>query len=215
LEIEKAFFILAVQLLHVKSVVVPFEKPFMNGLAILTLGLALSVDTAAIAIASGMAISRMRFRRALQIAFAFGAVQAIMPLIGGVLGAGCRRFLAHWDHWAAFVILTVVGLKMIIESFRIREVEEERKPLHGSVLLLLAVATSVDALAVGVTLGLAHEQIVRPAIGIGLVTFGVALGGLYLGRHSRHFHEQAMEFLAGLVLIGLGVKFLMAHLGAG
>lgn len=185
----------------------------MNGIAILVLGLALSVDTFAIAVASGMAIARMRFRHAVQIAMAFGGTQALMPYLGGKIGAAFRRLIAQWDHWVAFVILTAVGIKIIMESFRIREVESPRSSIAGSALLVLALATSMDALAVGVTLGIAHEEIIGPAIGIGAVTFGVALGGLYLGRHSRHFNEQAMEIIAGIVLIGLGIKFLIRHLG--
>lgn len=180
--------------------------------AILVAAAALSMDAFAVAVASGMAIRNLRLHHALKIAFAFGLFQALMPIIGGFAGIGLRQHISHFDHWAIFSILLVLGIKMIYESYKLKEVEEEKDPLNSSVLLFLAIATSLDALAVGVTMGLSHMPIVRPSTLIGVITFLISLGGVYLGRHSRHVNETIMERLAGLALIAIGLKILWQHL---
>ena len=184
----------------------------MSPWALILVAVALSMDAFAIAIASGMAIRNLRLHHALKIAFAFGLSQAVMPVIGGLAGLGLSQFIAAYDHWVCFAILSILGLKMIYESFKIKEVEKEQDPLNSSVLLILALATIIDALAVGVTMGLSRMRILGPACAIGLITFGITLGGVYLGRHSRHLNERVMECLAGVVLIGIGVKILAQHL---
>ncbi len=178
---------------------------------LILVAVALSLDAFAIAVASGMAIRNLRLHHALKIAFAFGLSQAVMPVIGGLAGVGLRQYISTYDHWVIFVILTALGIKMIVESFKIKEVEEEKDPLNSSVLLLLAIATSLDALAVGVTLGLGHMAIVGPAVIIGIITFAISLAGVYIGRHSRHVNERVMEVVAGLALIGIGIKILVQH----
>jgi putative Mn2+ efflux pump MntP len=170
------------------------------------------MDALAIAVASGMAIRNLRLHHALKIAFAFGLSQAVMPVIGGLAGVGLSTYVARFDHWVCFAILTTLGAKMVYESFKLKEVEEEKDPLNSSVLLILAIATSIDALAVGVTMGLSHMRILGPACLIGLITFGISLAGVYIGRHSRHINERVMECLAGLVLIGIGLRILVQHI---
>jgi putative Mn2+ efflux pump MntP len=184
----------------------------VSPLTLILVALALSMDAFAIAVASGIAIRHLRLHHALKIAFAFGLFQALMPVIGGFTGIGLRQYISTYDHWVIFVILTALGIKMIYESFKIKEVEEEKDPLNSSVLLILAIATSLDALAVGVTMGLGHMAIMLPSVIIGVITFGVTLSGVYIGRHSRHVNERVMEVVAGLALIGIGAKILIQHL---
>jgi putative Mn2+ efflux pump MntP len=184
----------------------------MSFWSLVLIAIALSLDAFAIAVASGMAIRNLKLHHALKIAFAFGLFQAIMPVIGGLTGIGLRQYITTYDHWVIFMILTLLGLKMIYESFKLKEVEEEKDPLNSSVLLILAIATSLDALAVGVTLGLGHMAIMGPAILIGVITFAISLAGVYIGRHSRHVNERVMEVIAGLALIGIGIKILLQHL---
>ena len=184
----------------------------MSFWAIVLVAIALSMDAFAIAVASGMAIRNLRLRHALKIAFAFGLSQAVMPVLGGLAGMSLSRFIAAYDHWVCFAILAALGVKMIYESFKLKEVEEEKDPLNSSVLFILAIATSLDALAVGVTMGLSNQSILGPAILIGLITFAISLAGVYIGRHSRHVNERLMECVAGLALIGIGVRILVQHL---
>jgi len=179
---------------------------------LILVAIALSLDAFAIAVASGMAIRNLRLHHAVKIAFAFGLFQAIMPVIGGFTGIGLQRHINLYDHWVIFAILTGLGLKMIYESFKLKEVEEEKDPLNSSVLLILAIATSLDALAVGVTMGLGNMPIVGPAALIGLITFAITLTGVYIGRHSRHVNERFMEAAAGVALIGIGIRILCFHL---
>ena len=184
----------------------------MSFWTLIMVAVALSLDAFAIAVASGMAIRNLRLHHALRIAFAFGLFQALMPVIGGLTGVGLRQYISDYDHWVIFAILTALGIKMIYESFKIKEVEEEKDPLNSSVLLLLAIATSLDALAVGVTMGLSHWPIFGPAALIGVITFAITLAGVYIGRHSRHVNERVMEVVAGLALVGIGIKILVQHL---
>ncbi len=186
----------------------------MSFWSLVLIAVALSLDAFAIAVASGMAIRNLKLHHALKIAFAFGLFQAIMPVIGGLTGIGLRQYINSYDHWVIFVILTLLGAKMIYESFKLKEIEEEKDPLNSSVLLILAIATSLDALAVGVTMGLGHMAIVLPSILIGVITFAISLAGVYIGRHSRHVNERVMEVIAGLALIGIGIKILLQHLRA-
>lgn len=184
----------------------------MSFWAIVMVAVALSLDAFAIAVASGMAIRNLRLHHALKIAFAFGLFQAVMPVIGGLTGLGLRQYISTYDHWLIFVILTALGIKMIYESFKLKEVEEEKDPLNSSVLLILAIATSLDALAVGVTMGLGRMAILWPSVLIGLITFVISLTGVYIGRHSRHVNERVMECAAGVALIAIGGKILWQHL---
>ncbi len=186
----------------------------MSFWSLVLIAIALSMDALAIAVASGMAIRNLQLHHALKIAFAFGLFQAVMPVVGGLAGLGLQAYVTRYDHWVCFAILTVLGVKMVYESFQLKEIEEEKDPLNSSVLLILAVATSIDALAVGITMGLSHMRILGPACLIGLITFVISLAGVYVGRHSRHLNERVMECLAGVVLIGIGVKLVLQHLNS-
>ncbi len=134
-----------------------------------------------------------------------------MPLIGSLAGLSVKDYLANFDHWVAFGLLTAIGGKMIYESFKIKSTGNNFNPTDITVLLVLAVATSIDALAVGFTLSLITTHFIIAVIIIGLVTFVLSYFGVYIGKKLGHFFESKIEAFGGLVLIALGVKILLQH----
>ena len=142
----------------------------------------------------------------------FGAFQAFMPLIGALAGLSLKTYIQEADHWIAFAILSAVGGKMIYESFKISESHKNFNPSNIPVLLTLSVATSIDALAVGITLSLVALNIITAVIIIGLVTFVLSYIGVYIGRKFGHLFENKIEAVGGLILIAIGIKILLQHL---
>lgn len=170
------------------------------------------MDAFAVSIVSGATYKRLKVRHALRMAGFFGGFQALMPIIGYLAGTAVRHHAELYDHWIAFGLLAGVGGKMIYESFKIEEAEKQRDPTNIIVLLILSVATSIDALAIGVTLSMVADAVVEAAIIIGVITFGLSLGGVYIGKRFGHFFENKIEIAGGLILIGIGVKILLEHL---
>jgi len=165
-----------------------------------------------LAVASGVAIKNLRIHHALRIALAFGLFQAIMPVIGWLAGIVLQGYVAKFDHWVAFGLLAFIGGKMIYEATRIEQAEEPANPLNFYVLLILALATSIDALAVGITFAMLGTAIITPVVVIGSVTFVLSLAGVYIGDVFGHFFEKKIEILGGVVLIGIGIRILFQHL---
>ena len=145
-------------------------------------------------------------------AFFFGGFQAFMPLIGSLAGLSVREYIANYDHWTAFGLLSAVGAKMIYESFKIAPANENFNPSNIFVLLVLSFATSMDALAIGITIPLLPVSIATAVIIIGLVTFLLSYLGVFIGKKSGHFFENKIEALGGLILIALGAKIIFEHL---
>ncbi|HSV26930.1 MAG TPA: manganese efflux pump MntP family protein [Sedimentisphaerales bacterium] len=184
----------------------------MNSVVI-GLALGLSMDAAAVSIASGAAYRDIRARHALRMAIFFGGFQAFMPLIGWAAGSLLSDFIGAWDHWVAFALLTLVGGRMIYEAFKLEEVRKNRSgPSEMMVVLTLAVATSIDAFAVGITLPMLTNSVWLAAAIIGAVTFALSMLGVYLGKSFGHIFENRIEAFGGLVLIFIGVKTLIWHL---
>jgi putative Mn2+ efflux pump MntP len=184
----------------------------MSNVSVVAIALGLAMDAFAVSISSGVAIQQMRVRHALLIAGFFGAFQALMPLAGWTAGRLARAYVEGTDHWVAFGLLCAVGLKMIYESRFQEKAERTADPLNVYVLFALAIATSLDALAVGVSLSMVNVSIARPVVVIGAVTFVMSFAGTYIGDMVGHLFESQLEILGGLVLIGIGVKILLAHL---
>ncbi|MBN2181797.1 MAG: manganese efflux pump [Sedimentisphaerales bacterium] len=180
----------------------------MNFLTILVIAVVLAMDAFAVSIASGATYRYLKIGHTLRIALFFGGFQAFMPLVGALAGLSIKEYIAAYDHWVAFFILAVVGGKMIYESFKITEAEKTHNPSNLLVLLALSVATSIDALAVGITLSLVAASIVAAVIVIGLVTFLMSYAGVMIGKKFGHLFENKIEVVGGLVLIALGVKIL-------
>jgi len=177
------------------------------------IGAGLAMDAFAVSVVSASIYKELNIRHALRMAFFFGGFQAIMPLIGYAAGQSIAGHIEIWDHWIAFGILSVIGGKMIYEAFKIEQVEKEAKnPSNILVLLVLSIATSIDALAVGITLSLVTGYIFRAVVTIGFVTFVISYVGYVVGKRIGHFFENKIEILGGAILIAIGIKILVSHL---
>ena len=182
-------------------------------LSILLIALGLAMDAFAVSITSGISIKNLKKRHALLIGATFGIFQAVMPVLGWALGQWAYQWISAVDYWIAFGLLLFVGGHMIIQSMQPEDKETGPKnPLHLPTLLMLAVATSIDAFAIGISLSMLRVSILQPVLIIGLVTFALSFAGIYFGRLFGHFNEKRMEVAGGLVLIGLGTKMLLDHL---
>jgi len=185
----------------------------LNFLTLILIAFGLSLDAFAVSIASGFTIKERHLQHAFTMAFFFGFFQAVMPVAGWAAGKGLAVWIAEIDHWIAFGILTFIGMKMILESKWV-ETPSENVSVPGGWgrLTLLAIATSIDALAVGLSLGVIRIPIIYPAILIGGVTFGVSLSGVWVGNRFGHLFERQIEVVGGLILIGIGIQILFSHL---
>jgi putative Mn2+ efflux pump MntP len=192
-------------------------------MTLLLLALGLAMDATAVSIASALAAPRVRARDALLLSFLFGLFQALMPVIGWAVGARFASAIASWDHWLAFVLLAGIGAKMLHEAYthhhpgegdsrKAGEAPTERNPFHSGRLVVMAFATSIDALAAGVTLPTLNVHIAMAAAIIGAVTFVLCLLGVSVGRRFGESLEGKLDVVGGLVLIGLGIKTLLEHL---
>lgn len=178
-------------------------------LALISIGVAMD----ATAVCAGMAIRGLRFRELLKLAVTFGLFQLAMALLGAVGGAQLNRYMGAWDHWFAFTLLALVGGRMIHEAFEQERDEEEVRTVGNAMLLLLGIATSIDALAIGVILPTLGLPIVASVVVIGVVTTLLSVVGGRLGRLFGERFGTWTEVFGGLVLIGIGVKTLVEHLG--
>lgn len=188
-------------------------------LTLLMIAIALAMDAFAVAVTSGMRLRCIRIPQAFRMAGAFGLFQFAMPVAGWFLGAGLEKYIEAYDHWVAFALLFIVGARMLKETWdnrgKIPEVcTAETDPTQGSSLLLLAVATSIDALAVGLSLGVLGREIWFPAVVIGLVCFVFTVAGMYLGRAvcslAANWTSRA-NAVGGLILILIGANILREH----
>jgi len=179
---------------------------------IVVIAVGLAMDAFAVSVVSGSAYKQLQIRHALRMATFFGAFQAFMPLIGSMAGLGLKEYITGCDHWIAFCLLSAVGAKMIYESFKIKSVEENPDPSNIFVLLALSVATSIDALVIGITLSLITASIGLAVTIIGLITFALSYAGVIIGKRFGHFFENKIEILGGLILIAIGAKILIGHL---
>jgi putative Mn2+ efflux pump MntP len=184
--------------------------------SILLLALGLAMDAAAVSAVRGLATPRILPRHAALVAIFFGGFQALMPLLGWVIGRRAGPLVQAWDHWVAFVLLSAIGGKMLWESRSSDGAVLDGRDLYGfRVMLILAVATSIDALAVGVTLPLLHAPLILSVITIGVTTALLSVLGLFAGRQFGARLGPRLDFVGGIVLIGLGAKILVDHLRRG
>ncbi|MCF7858068.1 MAG: manganese efflux pump MntP family protein [Candidatus Cloacimonetes bacterium] len=184
----------------------------MDNITILIIALGLALDAFAVSITSGVTLRCFKVRPAFRVAIFFGGFQALMPVIGWFAGSSFKSYIETFDHWIAFGLLVFIGSKMIYESIMIKEAEKKCDPNNLNTVLILAIATSIDALAVGLSFSILQVEIIKPVLIIGLVTFFVSLGGVYLGGKFGSLFENKIELLGGLILIGIGIKILIQHL---
>ncbi len=184
----------------------------MDLFSIIFIAFGLAMDAFAVSVTSGITIKQLKIRNALKIALFFGAFQAFMPVIGWLAGLSLRAFISSVDHWIAFGLLFFVGCKIIYESVKLEPRERTIDPLDVSILLMLSIATSIDALVVGVSFAFLKVSIATPVIIIGVVTFILSFTGVYIGDRFGHFFEKKIEIAGGVILIGIGTKILVEHL---
>ncbi|WP_027390353.1 manganese efflux pump MntP family protein [Chrysiogenes arsenatis] len=186
----------------------------MDTATVFLIAVGLAMDAFAVSITTGFTARCFQIKYALRVALLFGGFQAIMPIIGYLAGLNFRESISSYSHWVAFFLLAAIGTKMIWESWQKTNddscpVTDEAKFHSLFRLFALAIATSIDALAVGVGISLLNVDIFYPAIVIGIVTFIMSIAGVYLGNRFGHSGENRMEFIGGLILIAIGFKILL------
>ena len=185
----------------------------MNLITVTVIAIGLAMDAFAVSIATGATYKKPGTNHAFRIALAFGSFQAVMPVAGWLAGLTVRSFIKDYDHWVAFILLGFIGAKMIYESFKIKQAQERSDRLSAAVLLILAITTSIDALAVGITFSfLLAGSLAVAVIIIGAVTFVFSYAGFYIGKSAGHFFENKIEIAGGIVLLCIGAKILLEHL---
>ncbi len=190
----------------------------MNAPTILALSAGLAMDATAVSAARGFAAEALRLRDVIRVALFFGGFQALMPWLGWLLGDAFGHWVTAWDHWIAFGLLGAIGAKMLWETRSQPALEccaaAKCDELFGTrVMLLLAIATSIDALAVGITLPMLGAPMAFSLACIGLVTAALCALGIVAGRRFGSLLGRRLDAFGGLVLIGLGTKILLEHLG--
>ena len=178
------------------------------------IGVGLSMDAFAVSICKGLGMEKVNKKQAFVIGLYFGGFQALMPLIGWFLGIRFQQYITSIDHWIAFVLLGFIGVSMIMEACSKKEEEQLDESLDIKTMFLLAVATSIDALAVGITLAFLPDTNVPVAVlFIGAITFLLSTLGVKVGNVFGERYKKKAEITGGVILILLGVKILLEHLG--
>jgi len=183
----------------------------MDGFELFAIALGLSMDAFAVAITKGLCLRRMQYKYALITGLYFGGFQALMPLIGYFLGKQFEDYLTSVDHWIIFALLALIGINMILES---RKDEKEKcDTLNFKDMTILSLATSIDALAVGITFAFLHASIFTSIVVIGSTTFLLSFFGVVIGGVFGSKYKSKAEITGGIVLILIGAKILLEHLG--
>ncbi|PWB74927.1 manganese efflux pump [candidate division GN15 bacterium] len=182
--------------------------------ALISVAFALAMDAFAVALAVGARLEKLSYRPVFRLSFHFGLFQFLMPIIGWLVGRQVERYVLSVDHWIALALLALIGGKMIWESFQHDGTESAlADPTRKWSLIGLSIATSIDALAVGLSLALLDVQIVGASIVIGIVAAGMTLIGMRFGRALGERFGQRMELIGGLVLVAIGVRIVLQHTG--
>ena len=184
----------------------------MGGLEILLISIGLAMDAFAVSICKGLSLKTMSWKKAIIVGLYFGFFQALMPLIGYFLGATFESVVTKVDHWIAFILLGIIGINMLKEAFGNDE-ENQNDKVDFKTMIMLAIATSIDALAVGITFAFLKVNMVIATIMIGIVTFAICVIGVKIGNKFGDKYERKAEVVGGLILIFIGIKILLEHLG--
>ncbi len=184
----------------------------MSLLSLFVIAVGLSMDAFAVSICKGLAMQKIDLRKAGIVGLWFGGFQALMPFIGWVLGIRFERYVSAIDHWIAFLLLGIIGISMLKEAFSTEE-KEETDSLDAKTMLLLAVATSIDALTIGITFAFLQVDILPAVCFIGLTTFLFSAIGVGIGHQFGIRYKNKAEIAGGVILIVMGIKILLEHLG--
>ncbi|MGN0416038.1 MAG: manganese efflux pump MntP family protein [Agathobacter sp.] len=180
------------------------------------IGVGLSMDAFAVSVCKGLAMNKVNKKQAVMIGLYFGGFQALMPLIGWFLGVRFQKYITSVDHWIAFGLLVFIGGKMILEAVRdseVQEIGEKDLPLDYKEMFVLAVATSIDALAVGITFAFLDTPIIEAIAIIGCTTFLLSILGVVVGNFFGTRYKKKAEIAGGIILVLIGLKILLEHLG--
>lgn len=186
----------------------------MSTIELILLSVGLAMDAFAVAICKGLNMRKMNYKNALILALFFGGFQALMPSIGYLLGKQFEKYITSVDHWIAFILLSIIGIQMIVESFKKdEEKEEDADKLNLKEYFMLAIATSIDALAVGISLAFLSVSLVKSVSFIGIITFVISFFGVFIGNKFGARFKSKAEFAGGAILILIALKILLGHLG--
>ena len=189
----------------------------MGFIELFLVGVGLSMDAFAVSICKGLGMKRLNMKQALVIGLFFGGFQALMPFLGWALGTQLADLITPIDHWIAFILLAVIGGKMLLDAFRGGDEEEAGEAKDAKLdlkeLFMLAIATSIDALAVGITFAFLGVDIVFAIQVIGATTFVISVAGVAVGHAFGARYEKGATIVGGVVLILIGLKILLEHLG--
>jgi manganese efflux pump family protein len=184
----------------------------MDAFTIILIAVGLAMDAFAVSIANGMTITENKHQSALLTATAFGVFQMIMPIIGYAVGLGFQGIISGVDHWVAFGLLAFIGAKMLYDGVKKEDAQKGPSKLKLRTLLVLAVATSIDALMVGLSFAFLQTSIFVPVVAIGVVTFGLSLVGFHFGCGLGKRFGHRIKIVGGFVLILIGLRILLEHL---
>ena len=184
----------------------------MDIFTILLIAVGMAMDAFAVSLGIGTTESSTNPRARFRLAFHFGLFQFFMPIIGWVAGSTVSRWIAPIDHWVAFALLAYVGVNMIRSGLNPEKESYASDPSRGRTLIVLAIATSIDALAIGLSLAMLDVSIITPSIVIGIVTYSLSMVGLFAGNKLGERFGKRMEILGGIILIGIGVRVVISHL---
>ena len=188
------------------------KKNNMGAIEILLISIGLAMDAFAVSVCKGLAMKKMSWKKAIIIGLYFGIFQAVMPVLGYFLGTTFERFITNVDHWVAFILLVGIGINMVKEAFN-KESENRNDNVDMKTMLVLSIATSIDALAIGITFACLKIHIVMPVITIGLITFIISVIGVKIGNRFGDKYGKKAGIMGGVILILLGIKILLEHLG--
>lgn len=183
----------------------------MSIIEIVLIGISLAMDAFAVSICKGLSVKKMSYKNAFLCGIYFGLFQAVMPLLGFFLGSSFKNIVEKIDHWIAFALLLLIGLNMIKEAFS-KEENIKNDDMSFKTMILLAIATSIDALAVGITFSFLEVNVLLAITIIGIITFAISFAGVKIGNAFGSKYENKSKIFGGLVLILIGLKILLEHL---
>ena len=184
----------------------------MGILGIIIIAIGLAMDAFAVSICKGLSMKKMSWKKGLIIGGYFGFFQGFMPLIGYLLGVGFQSKVEAVDHWLALILLAIIGIDMIKDAFS-KDIEEKNESVDFKEMIVLAIATSIDALAVGITMAFLDVNIILAILLIGIITFVISVIGVKIGNIFGDKYEKKAELAGGIILVLMGIKILVEHLG--
>ena len=183
----------------------------MDTISIILIAIGLSMDSFAVSVTNGLTITDLTIRKILTISFSLAIFQGLMPLLGWYAGMGIERYIQEIDHWVAFILLGIIGLRMIYEGLS-KSKNDKVSELSPITLLAQSISTSIDSFVVGISFALLGWTILKPVLIIGVTTLVFSLFGLQVGKYLGKKVGKSATIIGGLVLIGIGIKILIEHL---